>query len=197
MPPDVPIEKAGRHGNRVQTRVQQTVASATKHPKSCCIPVADATARGPNMSQRDGKVVMSAHRPVLDAIINAWKAGDTDTVLGLLHDDVIYHFHVGTAPLVGKAAVETFLAKFGAGQTDIKWTIVRTLEADGALMIEGIDDYVDADGIHVRMPYMGVMEFEDGKVKYWRDYFDRGVLVAAKEKRTNAAWDAVMADLTR
>ncbi|WP_417450323.1 nuclear transport factor 2 family protein [Kordiimonas sp.] len=140
---------------------------------------------------------MSNHRATLDAVINAWKVDDVEAVLDHLHPDVVYHYHVGTPPLEGRNNVERFLLKFGKGQSDIRWRIIRAFEVGDTLMIEGIDEYTDPEGITVRMPYMGVMEFEDGKVRRWRDYFDYDVLKAAKAARSSAVWDNLVADLER
>ena len=39
------------------------------------------------------------------------------------------------------------------------------------VLTEGIEDYVNADGVSVSHPYMGIIEFRDGKIVAWRDYF--------------------------
>jgi len=49
----------------------------------------------------------------------------------------------------------------------------RVAEADGCLFIEGYEEYTDKrTGERIAHPYMGIMEFRDGKISKWRDYFE-------------------------
>ena len=54
-------------------------------------------------------------------------------------------------------------------------------DEQGAEMVEGVDDYVDAEGTRIQTPYMGVFEFEDGKIRNWRDYVDLGLVKMIKD----------------
>lgn len=121
-------------------------------------------------------------------VIDAWKQLDVDAVLECLTDDVEYHYLVGQRPLVGKDWVRRFLSKFGHGQKDIKWRIVNHASNGNLLMVEGIDDYIDADGNHIRTPYMGVFEFRDGKICRWRDYVDTSLISMAKNREAFPEW---------
>jgi limonene-1,2-epoxide hydrolase len=44
-------------------------------------------------------------------------------------------------------------------------------EVDGRLLTEGREEYVNASGQTVSHPYMGIIEFRDGLIVGWRDYF--------------------------
>ena len=70
--------------------------------------------------------------------------------------------------LEGRDAIRRFLEKFGAGQTEIAWSISRHSETGDLLMVEGVDDYVNAEGVRIRTPYAGVFEFRDGRIWRWR-----------------------------
>lgn len=129
-----------------------------------------------------------AHIDTIHQIIDAWTAGDLDRVLACLDDDITYHYHVGSRPLVGHARVRRFMETFGAGQTDISWRITRHLEAGDVVMVEGVDDYADAEGRRIRVPYMGVFEFRDGKVAAWRDYLDLGLVSAMRSGEPTPEW---------
>lgn len=124
----------------------------------------------------------------VEAIIDSWKRQDHEAVLAHLHEDVIYHYHVGSRPLEGRDAVRRFLARFGAGQSEIAWRIVRHAEADPLLFVEGVDDYVNADGVRIRTPYAGVFEFRDGLVWRWRDYVDMNAIEAARRGDAPPEW---------
>ena len=129
-----------------------------------------------------------AHIDTVHTIIEAWKRGDIDTVLDQLADDVVYHFHVGSRPLEGRAHIRRFLEKFGAGQIQIAWRITRHVEAGDTLFVEGVDDYVNADGVRMRVPYAGVFEFENGKVLRWRDYVDSQAVEDARQGKAPPEW---------
>jgi limonene-1,2-epoxide hydrolase len=121
-------------------------------------------------------------------VIDAWKKLDVEAVLECLTDDIEYHYLVGQRPLVGKSWVRRFLDKFGHGQKDNKWRIVNHASNGHLLMVEAIDDYIDAEGNHIRTPYMGVFEFRDGKICRWRDYVDTGLITMAKNRETFPEW---------
>ncbi|KCZ54758.1 hypothetical protein HY29_13245 [Hyphomonas beringensis] len=109
---------------------------------------------------------------IVEDIIASWKRKDIDGVLSHVADNVQYHYRVGSRPLNGPDELRAFLEKFGAGMHDINWKIFRHSQTGNLLMVEGADDFVDADGNRVRTPYMGVFEFEGDKVVGWRDYFN-------------------------
>lgn len=131
---------------------------------------------------------MASHIEIVNGLIDDWKKGDIDGVLSRLCRDVEYHYLVGERPLIGKDWVRRFLQKFGAGQTDIQWRIVNHASDGDKMLVEGIDDYVDADGVRIRTPYMGIFEFRNGKICGWRDYVDTGLIAHAKSGRAFPEW---------
>ncbi|MFK7830047.1 MAG: limonene-1,2-epoxide hydrolase family protein [Congregibacter sp.] len=131
----------------------------------------------------------SDKRRVVEAIIAAWKKKDVDGVLFQLTDDVEYHFLVGERPLIGKDWVRKFLNKFGDHiGSENHWRIRRSAESGDALLVEGIDDYVDVDGQRICYPYMGIFEFRDGRVCDWRDYADGGMIARQREGGKLPTW---------
>ncbi|MFC3052596.1 nuclear transport factor 2 family protein [Kordiimonas pumila] len=131
----------------------------------------------------------------LKTLISSWKAGDIETILAQLADDVVYHYHIGSPPLEGKTAVKAFLDKFGSGQTNINWRLTNYAETGNAVLVEGIDDYVNAEGVHIQMPYMGILELKDGLVIRWRDYFDSSLLQKVKEGGSQSMWTKALRDI--
>ncbi len=124
----------------------------------------------------------------IEALIEDWKRHDVEAVLARLTDDVVYHYHVGTRPLRGKDAVRRFLEKFGSGQREIRWRIRHHAQNGDVLMVEGIDDYVGADGARIRTPYMGVFEFREGRICAWRDYLDAALIAARRAGEPMPDW---------
>lgn len=131
----------------------------------------------------------SEKRAVIEAIIAAWKNKDIDGVLAQLTDDVEYHYLVGERPLVGKEWVRKFLERFGGHISETNnWRITRSAETGNALLLEGVDDYLDTHGTRICYPYMGVFEFRDGLVSHWRDYADGGLIARIKAGEEVPAW---------
>ena len=130
----------------------------------------------------------SPYIEIIEGLIEDWKRGDVDAVLARLHEDVVYHYHVGTRPLVGRTWVRRFLERFGHGQTDIRWRIVHHAQNGNVLLVEGVDDYVNAEGKRIRTPYMGAFEFEDGLIRRWRDYLDLGLAAKCEAGEALPEW---------
>jgi len=132
----------------------------------------------------------SEKRAVVEAIIAAWKKKDVEGVLAQLTDDVEYHYLVGERPLIGKDWVRKFLERFGGdiSSTNNNWRITRSAETGNALLLEGVDDYLDTQGRHICYPYMGAFEFRGGLVSHWRDYADAGLIRRVKEGESLPEW---------
>lgn len=118
---------------------------------------------------------MTAAEPKIDVIgrlQKAIEARDMATVLSYFDPAIEYHYHVGTRPLKGIDWVEKFFAKYWADHSSGSWVVHHWAERNGTLLTEGREEYVNADGVLVQHPYMGVIEFgPDGKITGWRDYF--------------------------
>jgi limonene-1,2-epoxide hydrolase len=108
---------------------------------------------------------------IVRRIQQAIERKDLDMFLGFFAPHVEYHYHVGSRPLIGIEWVKKFMVKYWKNNRESTWVIVRHAEAGNAIMMEGREDYINADGQTVSHPYMGVIEFEDGKIVAWRDYF--------------------------
>ena len=116
-----------------------------------------------------------AHYGTVKAVITGWRRGDLKAVVDQLADDIVWHSHVGSPPIVGKAAAEKFMATLSTQMRDVRWRIFHYAESGDAAFTEGVDDFATPDGRRVSLPYAGIMRFRDGKIIEWRDYFDRGL----------------------
>lgn len=128
------------------------------------------------------------HFGTFSSLIAHWRARDIDRVLALMTDDIVYHFHVGTRPAVGKPAVAKFLARMAARQTAVRWRVTGHAVAGDRLFVEGVDDYTTAEGRTVTMPYAGVIDFRDGLIRGWRDYVDLAGLRAQEAGEPVPDW---------
>ena len=123
---------------------------------------------------------MSAKTDVLKSIMDANLAKDTEAFLGHLTDDVEYHYHMTSRPLLGKEWVRKFMDKYRSVTADSLWRIERTAEGPDFLMVEGYEEDTDTrSGKRIAHPYMGILEFRGDKVARWRDYFEMNAEVPA------------------
>lgn len=98
---------------------------------------------------------------------------DDELFLTFLTDDIEYHYHVGSRPLLGKQWVRKFLKKYREFTTDAQWRIDNFAEKEDKLFVEGYEEYLDTrTNERIAHPYMGIFEFRDGKICKWRDYFE-------------------------
>jgi len=112
---------------------------------------------------------------VAKAIITAWRRGDLEAMLEHIDDDIVWHSHVGSPPLVGKLAMREFATKLMGAMKDVRWRVFDAAQHGERLYLEGVDDFVNAEGRRVVLPYLGVLVFRGMKVSEWRDYFDRAL----------------------
>ena len=118
---------------------------------------------------------------VLLGLINAWKAKDIDRVLAFMHDDIVWHYAAVIAPpLKGKVKARKLLEGMSLQVGEVTWRIFDFAENGERLFVEGVDEYVSAEGRLVSAPYAGVVEFRDGKIICLREYFDMGSVDAMK-----------------
>ena len=126
---------------------------------------------------------MSEKMETIKAMMQANVERDDKKFLGFLTDDIVYHFHVGSRPLIGKEWVQKFLNKYREITADVKWRIDRFAETDNELFVEGYEEYLDTRSNEmIAHPYMGIFEFRDGKIAAWRDYFEMDQKKDAKIK---------------
>lgn len=109
------------------------------------------------------------------AVITSWRGKDLEGMLAHIDDDIVWYSHVGSPPIVGKAAMREFAGKLTTGMNDIRWRIFDTARNGNRLFLEGVDDFVTPEGRRVMLPYAGVLTFKGERISEWRDYFDRGV----------------------
>lgn len=116
---------------------------------------------------------MSEKLKIVKALMEATKQRDYETFLSHLSDDIEYHYHVGSRPLIGKEWVSKFLDKYETICGDSQWRIDRHAETDDYIMVEGYEEYTDLrTGDRIAHPYMGIIEFDGDKITKWRDYFE-------------------------
>ena len=116
---------------------------------------------------------MSEKMNVVRKLMQANSDQDDEAFLDHLTDDIEYHYHVGSRPLIGKGWVRKFLSKYRGITRDVVWRVDRFAEKGDLLFVEGYEEYLDTrTNERIAHPYMGIYEFRDGKIAKWRDYFE-------------------------
>jgi limonene-1,2-epoxide hydrolase len=112
---------------------------------------------------------------VLREVMLAWRRKDLEAMLEYIDDDIAWHSHVGSPPLQGKAAMREFATRMTTQMKEIHWRLFEVARDGDTLHVEGVDDFVSNDDRRVVVPYAGVLQFRDGRIVEWRDYFDRAL----------------------
>ncbi len=109
-------------------------------------------------------------------VIRAWKKHDADAVLAYMADDIVWYVFVSQPPVRGKAGAAAVLAKLAPARHAENWRVFHHAVQGHRLFVEGVDDFTDANDHRIAVPYAGVVEFRDGLITGWRDYFDMVVV---------------------
>jgi len=116
---------------------------------------------------------MTDKMEIINALRDASLSKNHEAFLSHLSDDIEYHYHMSSRPLIGKEWVQKFLTKYDSIAKDVVWRIDRHAETGNAMLLEGYEEYTDMrTGDRIAHPYMGVFEFDGDKVCKWRDYFE-------------------------
>jgi limonene-1,2-epoxide hydrolase len=118
---------------------------------------------------------MTDHLVHVTTLIKAWRRKDVLAVLASVTDDINWHTHVGSPPVVGKDAMQKMLDALAVQMSDVRWRIFDWAQRGDRIYLEGVDDFVSPEGRRVVLPYAGVLVFRGNLISEWRDYFDRNV----------------------
>jgi limonene-1,2-epoxide hydrolase len=112
---------------------------------------------------------------VAHEMFQAWHDLDWKKVVDLFAEDGVLHSMMGE-PIVGRQAVGERIMALGGGTERITLEALHLGIIDGLVFVERVDDFV-YKGKHGRVPVVGVLQIEGGKVKEWREYYDRAMLL--------------------
>ena len=111
-------------------------------------------------------------------MIDAWNTRNWQQVYELFAADGVLESMMLPTPTVGREAISKRIGALAKDISRIELRIRHMGVADGVVFIERVDDFVYR-GKHGAVPVVGVVEVEQGRVKAWREYYDREQMLAA------------------
>ena len=116
-------------------------------------------------------------KEVVQAFFKAMETKDYDTALKFVSEDLEY-INGPNPPRHGPQGVRDELEPAFAAVERNEFIIHREGSSGGIVFQERLDRHKVAQG-WIELPVTGVLEVKQGKIVYWRDYFDSGVLNAS------------------
>jgi limonene-1,2-epoxide hydrolase len=110
-------------------------------------------------------------------MIDAWNQRNWQQVFELFAADGVLQSMM-LPPTVGREAIQQRIGALAKGIDSIELRVRHIGVIDGVVFIERVDDFVYR-GKHGAVPVVGVVEVEKGRVKAWREYYDRAQLLEA------------------
>lgn len=110
-------------------------------------------------------------------MIDAWNQRNWQQVYDLFAQDGVLQSMM-LPPTVGREAIQQRIGALAKGIEGIELRVRHIGVVDGVVFVERVDDFVYR-GKHGAVPVVGVVEVEQGRVKAWREYYDRAQLVEA------------------
>lgn len=113
---------------------------------------------------------------VVKEMIAAWKAADWKKVGDLFAEDGVLHSMM-IEPVKGREAIYQRIAALGKGAPGgVVLDVSHMGVIDGLVFIERVDRFT-YNGKPGAVPVVGILDVQDGKVKAWREYYDRAQLL--------------------
>ena len=103
--------------------------------------------------------------------IEHWNNRDIEGIMESLTSDCFYH-NIPMDPQKGHDEIRTYLEPFVQMTTNIEWIVHNISEDSNGTVLTERTDRFEINGQWMDILVMGVMEFQDGLILNWRDYFD-------------------------
>jgi len=114
---------------------------------------------------------MKTASELVTAFIRAVEAGDLDTAVSMVTDDVLYD-NVPLGPVTGPEAMRRILSGGVSKAAErIEWVVTHQVGEGDVVMNERVDRFL-IDGQWLEIPLAGLFVLREGKIAVWRDYFD-------------------------
>ena len=114
---------------------------------------------------------------VCHRFLKAMEQLDFDAALNWVADDCLYLNPPPLPEARGPDGVRGMLQPFFAPTLENEFRILREAADGPVVIIERLDRHRLADK-WVELPVTGVFEVRDGRIVYWRDYFDAATILS-------------------
>ena len=102
---------------------------------------------------------------------------DYDAALKLVADTCEYTNPPPFGTVQGPAGIRAVLEPFFAPTRENEFRVLRAAAAGPVVFHERLDRHLFGD-TWVELPVTGVFEVHDGRITYWRDYFDAATIMS-------------------
>ena len=125
----------------------------------------------------------SPEAKVVHSFLEAWHSGDLDKIFAHVSEDCHYENVPPFGqkdPIVGKAKMRAFLADFFRKDAFIVPIVVttevkETIASGEKVALERVDRF-EVGASKFALPVMAIFHVKDGKITYWKDFFDLATL---------------------
>lgn len=114
---------------------------------------------------------------VVTAFLKAIEPLDYDTALEHVAPDCAYTNPPPFGTVHGPAGIRAVLEPFFSPTLENQFKVLRSAVNGPVVILERLDRHRLADK-WVELPVTGVFEVHDGRITYWRDYFDAATIMA-------------------
>jgi limonene-1,2-epoxide hydrolase len=116
--------------------------------------------------------VSASNEQILRRFLSLWATRDAVAMAGLFAEDGVYDNVPSNEPMVGPAAIREWLEFCFKHLTRIDVQILNVAGDGEWILSERIDDHIAGDR-HMPLPVMNATRIVDGRIKMFRDYYDR------------------------
>ena len=113
-----------------------------------------------------------SNEEIMRAFLALWSTRDAGAMAGYFAEDGVYDNVPDKQPMVGPAAIQAWLEMCFEHLTRLDVEILHVAGDGEWILSERLDDHIAGDR-HMPLPVMNVSRIVDGKIKVFRDYYDR------------------------
>jgi limonene-1,2-epoxide hydrolase len=112
---------------------------------------------------------------IVQHMFDGWREGNYEKVCEVFAEDGVMHSMM-MDPWIGRDYIYERCLLIAKAATNTKINMKNIGVINGAVFTERVDSFL-YHGNPVQYPAVGVFEFENGKVKLWKEYFDRATML--------------------
>lgn len=128
-------------------------------------------------SKQEKDVSQDPNVVVVHEMIAAWNERDGDKIADLFTEDGVLHSMM-IDPIIGRENIRPRIKFLVDNATYMKLEPRNIATVGNIVFLERTDNFT-FKGHEGSVPVVGVLEIENGKVKIWREYYDRAELLEA------------------